>query len=152
MYYVGQEKNLLIIVVYVDDILIASRKPNAINRMKKNLSREFEIKDFGSVGCCLGIQFVRDGDRIFIHQKGYIEDILRRFGMTDSKPIGTPVDLNVKLTMPEEASDSDIHTLPYRELVGALTYLAVSTRPDIAFAVSSLASSLQFLRHPLDCC
>lgn len=91
------------------------------------------------MSCCLGIQFIRNGSKIIMHRKGYIEDILKRFEMTDSKPVGTPMDLKVKLTLPEDASDPDIQKLPYCELIGTLTYLDVATWPDIAFTVSLLS-------------
>jgi len=41
-----------------------------INDMKKNLSQEFEIRDLGKVNCCLRIQFIRNGSKIIMYQKG----------------------------------------------------------------------------------
>lgn len=73
-----------------------------------------------------------------MHQKGYINDILNRFGMSECNPVSTPIDPNVKLTPPEDISNPEADILLYRELIGSLTYLATTTRPDIAFAVSSL--------------
>ena len=66
---------------------------------------------------CLGIQFIRNGSKIIMHHKRYIEDILKHFGMTESKPIRTSMEPDVKLTLPEDASDTDIQKLPYRELI-----------------------------------
>lgn len=57
--------------------------------------------------------------------------------MTDSKPVATPIDASLKLERNESGSEED-SKLPYRELVGALTYLATTTRPDISFAASHL--------------
>uniref|UniRef100_A0A6V7IHN0 Reverse transcriptase Ty1/copia-type domain-containing protein n=1 Tax=Bracon brevicornis TaxID=1563983 RepID=A0A6V7IHN0_9HYME len=60
--------------------------------------------------------------------------------MSESKPITTPIDLSSKLKRNEEnPADEDNIKLPYRELVGALMYLAVCTRPDIAYTVSYLS-------------
>jgi len=70
-------------------------------------------------------------------QKGYISDLLNRFGMSESKPVEIPLDLGVKLRKNEEETRKD-RSLPYREL-GVLTYLAVCTRPDIAYVVSYLS-------------
>jgi len=86
-----------------------------------------------------------------MHQKRYIEDILKHFGMTESKPIRTPMDPDVKLTLPEDVSDTHIQKLPYRELIGPFTYLTVSTRLDIAFTVSSLSQFNNLLKYILDC-
>lgn len=74
-----------------------------------------------------------------MHQKGYIRDLLERFGMIDSKPVNTPMDVNVKLTKLEQDPSIEEKRLPFRELIGALMYLSVATRPDIAHAVSALS-------------
>ena len=100
----------LLIIVYVDDILVISGNFNDITKFKKSLSKEFDIKE-----------------------------ILNRFGMTESNLVSTPIDINVKLTKTEEESSEEDKELPFRELVGALVYLAVATRPDISFAVSTLS-------------
>ncbi|XP_067207870.1 uncharacterized protein [Linepithema humile] len=73
-----------------------------------------------------------------MNQRGYLNDILSRFGMSESKSVKTPLDVGVKLKRNEDITQQDVN-LPYRELVGALMYLAVCTRPDIAHAVSYLS-------------
>ena len=72
-----------------------------------------------------------------MHQRGYVNDVLTRFGMAECKPVATPVDPGSKLTKNKVQSSEDLE-LPYRELLGALTYLASTARPDISFAVSRL--------------
>ena len=114
VYFLDQGEDILMIIVYVDDIL-------------------------GDVSYCLGIEFTRKRGKIGMHQTGYVREILNRFGMTDWKPVSTPMDVNTKLTRTEEEPSDEEKRLPYRELVGALMYLAVATRPDIAFAVSALS-------------
>lgn len=138
MYRIGRGKNLLMIAVYVDDIIVF-RDVNALSNMKAFLLQEFETRDLGHINYCLGIQFIRDKGKIIMHQKRYIEDILSRFGMSECNPASIPMDPNVKLTLPEEISNPETDTLPYRELIGSLSYLATTTRPDVAFAVSSLS-------------
>lgn len=139
VYYIGQGEDTTLIAVYVDDILVFSRNGAKITKLKEHLSEVFEIKDLGESKYYLGIEFARDGNKIGMHEKGYIRDILKRFGMADSKPVSTPIDINVKLTKPELDPNDEERKLPYRELVGALMYLAVATRPDIAHAVSALS-------------
>ncbi|XP_039309080.1 secreted RxLR effector protein 161-like [Solenopsis invicta] len=58
--------------------------------------------------------------------------------MSESKPVGTPVELGTQLRRNKKVS-SEIKALPYRELVGALMYLSVCTRPDIAHVISYLS-------------
>jgi Reverse transcriptase (RNA-dependent DNA polymerase)./Integrase core domain. len=139
VYYTGQGEDILLIAVYVDDILVASRIPGKAAKLKEYLSLELEIKDLGEPKYCLGIEFARDKNKIAMHQMGYIREVLERFGMTDSNPVSTPMDVNVKLTKLEQNPDVEERKLPFRELVGALMYLAVATRPDIAHAVSVLS-------------
>lgn len=137
VYYIGSGEDLIIIIVYVDDILIISKKLSKITRIEKQLANRFEIKVLGEVNYCLGIEFTRSNGHILMQQRGYIIDLLSRFGMNDANSVSTPIDCGLKLTKktPMTAEDAKI---PYRELVGALNYLATATRPDISFAVSYL--------------
>ncbi|KYQ47265.1 Copia protein [Trachymyrmex zeteki] len=59
--------------------------------------------------------------------------------MEDCKEISTPLSVGTKLsTKIEDITDSD-ENFPYRQLLGALMYVAVGTRSDIAYAVSALS-------------
>lgn len=60
--------------------------------------------------------------------------------MSEAKPVACPLDINVKLQKADKCNEND--EFPYRELVGSLMYLATSTRPDIANAVSQLSQFL----------
>lgn len=127
----------MLIAIYVDDILVACKDPEMIERLGKTLSGRFDIRDLGPINYCLGVKFHRDGQRIIMSQQSYIEELLNRFNMIDAEPIGTPMDTSTKLIRRSESIEMD-EDVPYRELVGCLTYLAVTTRPDISFAASCL--------------
>lgn len=131
----GEDKTF--IAVYVDDILVASRNQKMISKVERLLSSKFDLKNLGDVKNCLGVEFDQGNGRITMHQRRYITEILSRFGMSECKPVATPADPNTKLLKGGE-QDSEDAKLPYRELIGALTYLAMTTRPDIAFVVSQL--------------
>ena len=62
--------------------------------------------------------------------------------MQDSKPTGTPTDVNSKL-QPAMTQADPVKQTEYQSAVGSLMYLAVSTRPDIAFAVNNLIQVLK---------
>lgn len=139
LYYIDDGGALILIAVYVDDIMVATKNPRNIQKFQEQLSREFEVRSLGPAGYCLGLEFSRGGDEISIRQKGYICDILERFGMSDCKPVSTPMEPGTKLMKPEGEPTPEEAKLPYRELIGALTYLSTATRPDISYAVSCLS-------------
>jgi len=123
----------------VDDILIASRHRDSIERIKGELANHFTIKDLGAAKYCLGIEVSRDREEIHLSQGGYIRDMLHKFGMNDCKPTRTPMDPGIKLHEIDNDSEANDPSLSFRELIGSLMYLAQGTRPDIAYAVSALS-------------
>ena len=106
-------------------------------RIKRALSSEFEVKDLGKAKYCLGVEFCQSGSQISMSQRGYILELLERFGMSNCKPVATLIDAGSKLKK-NETSSSEVNKLPYPKLIGALTYLSTTTRPDISFVMSSL--------------
>ena len=128
---------MIFVIIYVDDILIFSQSQDDITRVKRELSKHFDMKELGPVKHCLGMEFTRGKDKVTLRQR-YIADILKRFGMIDLNPVSTPMDVHQKLPATEKCEDKELEKLPYRELLGALTYLSTTTRPDISFAVSYL--------------
>jgi hypothetical protein len=81
---------------------------------------------------------------IQLNQPAYIDRMAKRFQLTDSKPFQTPLDPSLPLL---EATPGDklCDQSAYQELTGSLNYLAITSRPDIAFAVSRLC---QFNKKP----
>lgn len=132
------ERTTVVIVIYVDDILIMCADNAEILCVGKSLSKIFEMKDVGELQRCLGMEFVINNTGIQINHKTYIDEILRRFGMFDCNPVSTPLDLGLELIKGKVCQKTDGAKPPYRELVGCLLYLSVSTRPDIAHAASVL--------------
>lgn len=138
VFYLGKGEDILLAVVYVDDIIAVSKTEQAVANLLQHLSTQLDIKNLGPVKHCLGIEFSQTKEIITLNQRGYVNDILERFRMSGSNPVGTPVELGTKLRRNEEIAP-ECKTLPYRELVGALMYLATCTRPDIAHVVSYLS-------------
>ncbi|GJV05203.1 hypothetical protein Tco_1338772 [Tanacetum coccineum] len=71
-------------------------------------------------------------DGIFFNQSKYIKEMLKKFGLEDSKPMKTPMSSDTKLTKDEECESVD--STKYRGMIGSLLYLMAS-RPDIMFSV-----------------
>ena len=151
VYIRKNKESTLIVAVYVDDRIVTTDQIEAFEKLKDDLSREFKMKDLGRLHHCLGIEFEQDvnTNAVFMFQRKYIGDVLRKFGMQDSKPVSTPLDGNIKLSreMGPKTSEEmeEMSRVTYQSLIGSLMYLAVSTRPDIAYAVSSLS---QFNQNP----
>jgi hypothetical protein len=133
---------IVILVVYVDDIVITGSDKEGIQILINHLSSSFLTKDLGKLRYFLGIEVARSKAGISLSQRKYILDILQDTGYLGSKPVATPMELNLKL-MPDEGDFVDDPDT-YRRLVGKLIYLTI-TRPDISYAVSIVS---QFMTNP----
>lgn len=118
------------VLVYVYDILIASTYPLWTQNLKDGLMREFEVKDLGHAKYCLGIEVDQTSDGILSSQRHYILNVLERFGMSGANPVATPGMVGSSLSKQTGIKDQEANVRPYRELIGALMYLAMATRPD----------------------
>src|ERR1700677_1931973 len=76
---------------------------------------------------------------ISINQSGYIDRMLIRFNMLNSRPAKTPLDPSLPL-LKATSNDKRADATEYQEITGSLNHLAVFSRPDIAFAVGKLCS------------
>ena len=131
-------KNGELIYYHVDDLKYLPTSENSFQKWLKEFSRTFRCTDLGAAEKFLGmnIRYERDGT-IVLHQESYINKILSTFRMSDCKPISTPaVPLSCRNEEEEELPDN----VPYRQAIGALHFLSNKTRPDIAYAVSIVAS------------
>lgn len=129
----------IIVALYVDDGLVAGSSQQLIDEFIKELNSRFKITT-KPASYFLGIEIENRGDGIKIIQTSYVKKILRRFGMDTCKPVSTPI---VKDSTPSEKVDMSYMRSNYRQIVGALAYLMVCTRPDIAYAVSIVSRSLE---------
>lgn len=127
------------IAVYVDDCTIIA-PDEQIDEIKGLLHQGFRMKDLGRATSVLGLEILRDqgNGAIFIRQARKIHEIVHDFGLASAKPIYTPMDASLRLPTIDKTSDDDIK-LPYRSVIGRLSYIALATRPDIAFAVNVLS-------------
>ncbi|KAL7726245.1 hypothetical protein ACLKA6_001649 [Drosophila palustris] len=139
--YLKKKGNGIIIVsLYVDDLIVATNDAQMLKNLKSELSSNFEMKDLGKLSYCLGIEFNQNKEKksFSMSQPKYIKDLLKQFNMEDCKTTSTPINTSEKLSTDmcpkNEAEKEEASKLPYQNLVGALMWLAVSTRPDIAHA------------------
>lgn len=139
VYFRRRGNHIVYIAVYVDDILIFYNDKKEREKVKIELKTKFEMKDLGKVETFLGMKIDHQGKKITIDQGEYIQKILKEFGMTDCKPVKTPLEIGRKLEKPRTENFIPPKDFPYQKLIGSLMYLAVCSRPDISFAVAYLS-------------
>ncbi|GKB53012.1 retrovirus-related pol polyprotein from transposon TNT 1-94 [Tanacetum coccineum] len=127
-----KDSNIIIVQIYVDDIIFGSTCQEMCDDFAKIMHDEFEMSMMGELNFFLGLQIKQLNDGIFFNQSKYIKEMLKKFGLEDSKPMKTPMSTETKLTRDEEGESVD--NTKYRGMIGSLLYLTAS-RPDIMFSV-----------------
>ena len=131
----------IILLLYVDDMLIAGSSMAEIKQLKKQLSMEFAMKNLGAAKKILGMRIERDRavGTVKLSQESYIKKVLSRFNMQDAKAVNTPLASHFKLSKEQSPKTVEEHDsmkkISYASAVGSLMYAMVCTRPDIAHAV-----------------
>ena len=140
-------KDIYLISLYVDDILIAGSDLSVIESIKHAFTMQYEMKDMGELNYYLGMKVTRTEDYISLDQKAYIKDILKKYAhlvaAAGDREYTTPMERDLKLRKNERMTQKQldyVHVFPYQNIIGALLYLAINTRPDISYAVG--------VRHP----
>src|SRR5579859_93922 len=145
LYIYCKDEVKIIMPIWVDDVTLASNSQKAINKVIKQLQSHFKLRDLGPTNYLLGVEITRNRSErsISLSQRQYIVDILDRFGMADCKPVSTPMEPGLHLTTEMGANTveeiAEMRKVPYRNVVGALSYLAEYTRPDIRYGTGVLA-------------
>ncbi|KAI3691993.1 hypothetical protein L6452_31797 [Arctium lappa] len=127
-----KKKDILLVQIYVDDIIFGSTRDNMCKEFEDLMHQMFKMSSMGELTFFLGLQVQQKSDGIFICQSKYVQDILTKFGSSDSKPASTPMETHKQITADLEGEDMDVHH--YRSMIGSLMYLTTS-RPDIMFPV-----------------
>jgi histone deacetylase 1/2 len=144
LFYYTKGRYTMFVLVYVDDIIVASSSPQATNALLADLQCDFAIKDLGDLHYFLGIEVKRGPHKLILTQERYARDVLKRSGMEKCKSIDTPLSSSDKLSIEDGDKLGHEDATRYRSVVGALQYLTL-TRPDISFSVNKVC---QFLHSP----
>jgi hypothetical protein len=98
----------------------------------------------------LGIKLIQKENQISLSQTHFVDSLLNKFGLENANPVTTPLDPNVNLDDNETEENSNTQDNQashfYATLIGSLMYLALGTRPDIAYAINRLAQFTQELK------
>ncbi|GJX47776.1 ribonuclease H-like domain-containing protein [Tanacetum coccineum] len=108
------------LLIYVDDIILTAYSTDLLRHIISSLHKEFDMTDLGALNYFLGISVTRDSIGMFLSQKKYAFELLKRAHMANCNPTQTLVDTESKLS-----SDGDPISNPTlnRSLAGGLQYL-----------------------------
>jgi len=127
-------------------MFIASKSRSVIDKLKKDLSFEFEMKDLGEAKKVLGMEIKRDrrSGKIRLTQKGYLQKVLQKFNINgDTKTVSTSLAPHFKLKFIMSLTTVEkreyMTRVPYASAVGSLMYAMVCTWPDLSQAVSMIS-------------
>ena len=129
----SKEGKILIISVYADDLIYTGNDELMMNHFKKSMQQQFEMTDLGKMRFFLGIEVLQCSNGIYIYQKKYAREILRRFGMEESNSVNNPIVPRNNLCKDERGVKID--ETHFKQMVGSLMYIT-TTRPDLMFVVS----------------
>jgi hypothetical protein len=140
----------IIAFFYVDDIVICFRKKDEAKARSAitGLQAKYELSGLGDLKWFLGIHILRDRAKnlLWLSQEAYIDKIANQFNvdltgrLPDTPMIGELLPNEIlpnEMTASKTASKTSIHS--YQTKIGSILFAAITTRPDIAFAVSRLA-------------
>ncbi|KAI0984565.1 hypothetical protein GJ496_011917 [Pomphorhynchus laevis] len=136
--FIRNDNKFMIIAVYVDDLIIASKNQDDLVHMKTELGMRFKAKDYNELNYCLGIEINIHEDNIELQQTNFIQRVLNKYQMAECKIVSTPMNPNIRLEVNDNTSKSVDQKL-YQFIIGSLLYIAICTRPDIAYAVEILS-------------
>lgn len=128
LYIKSEGDDLLVVLVYVDDIIFGSTNDSSVLWFTNTMQSEFEMSIIGELPFFLGLQITQTAKGLFISQEKYLKEILKSFQMEDSSPVSTPMIVGCKLRKDDISLDVDQRT--YRSMIGSLLYITTS-RPDI---------------------
>ncbi|KAF7804048.1 Retrovirus-related Pol polyprotein from transposon TNT 1-94 [Senna tora] len=137
-------KKLAIVLVYVDDLILTGDCEEESLQTKENLSVRFQMKELGQLNHFLGLEIDRSEEGIFLHQRKYSKDLLKKFGMLHCKPISTPMETNARMCA-HEGKDLEDVTM-YQKLVFVRSFIKVKSHQ------ATNINSLPYLEIGQVCC
>ena len=146
--------SIVFLVLYVDDILLIGNDIPTLQSVKSWLGKCFSMKDLGEATYILGIKIYRDRSQrlLGLSQSGYIDKVLKRFSMKDSKRGFLPMSHGIKLSKSQGPTTKNererMDKIPYASAIGSIMYAMLCTRLDVSYALSMTS---RFQSDPGDC-
>lgn len=142
LYIREHDNRKILLVLYVDDGLVAATNPEDLKLVISELKTEFKIVE-KKADYFLGLEIEKSAGKIKIHQTAYAKKILEKFNFAECKSVSTPIVKGAESIL--SGKDSREVNFPYRQAIGALMYLMLGTRPDLAYTIGYLS---RFLEKP----
>ena len=134
--------SVVFLILYVDDILLIGNDIPMLESVKTSLKNSFSMKDLGEAAYILSIRIYRDRSMrlIGLSQDTYIDKVLNRFSMEQSKKGFLPMSHGIHLSKTQCPTTTDererMSKVPYASAIGSIMYAMISTRPDVSYALS----------------
>ncbi|KJZ70290.1 hypothetical protein HIM_10334 [Hirsutella minnesotensis 3608] len=135
------EKRGCILILYVDDMLVAAPTKETVFYVREQLQTFFELKDLGEVKDFLGFTVIRDrpNNRIYLSQKKFTEKIISKYGYQAHNAATTPWPRGFEL--PATWEPDKTFQKSYIKQTGSLNFLSTGTRPDITYTTNRLCEA-----------
>ncbi|KAL2466263.1 cysteine-rich RLK (RECEPTOR-like protein kinase) 8 [Abeliophyllum distichum] len=127
---------LIVAQIYVDDIVFGSSLEIKSKEFATLMQNEFEMSMVGELNFFLGLKIKQVGSEIFISQAKYAKNLVKKFGLEQTKSVRTLMATSLKISRDDQGKEVDSNF--YRSMIGSLLYLTAS-RPDISFSVGVCA-------------
>ncbi|WVZ78389.1 hypothetical protein U9M48_026103 [Paspalum notatum var. saurae] len=142
------DNDLFVCQIYVDDIIFGSTNKAFCDEFSRIMTKRFEMSMMGELKFFLGLQIKQLKEGTFLCQTKYTQDMLKKFGMENARPINTPMASKGHLDLYDESKKGkNVDQKLYRSIIGSLLYLCAS-RPDIMLSVCMCA---RFQADPKEC-
>jgi hypothetical protein len=120
LFFLRTKEVTIYVLVYVDDIIVASLSPAATTTLLKALDIDFALKDLGELHFFLGVEVTTSFAGLLLSQDKCAENLLKRVGMVACKPVNTPLSTSEKLLVHEGTLLGPNDATSYHSLVGGL--------------------------------
>ena len=133
LFFCHQHGTILFMLIYVDDLIVTSPSPKAVEALLKDPRIDFALKDLRSLHFFLGVDVNNVKDGIVLSHEKYVQETLKRVSMIGCKPSSTPISTFENLSLHEGEALGGEDFTRYKSGVGALQYLTL-TRPGSILA------------------
>ncbi|GJX39878.1 retrotransposon protein, putative, ty1-copia subclass [Tanacetum coccineum] len=144
---------VVFLVLYVDDILLIGNDILTLQSVKDWLGKYFVMKYLGDATYILGIKIYKDRSKrlIGLSQDTYLDKVLKRFRIENSKKENLPLHHGIKISKDLCLKTDDeldkMSRVPYASAIGSIMYAMTCTRPDVSFSLSMASKEAIWMKN-----